>query len=133
MLSLPPLFVSLLNTFVPLFSDRVWRYAQVLLIGAFLAPGQRTVTSCLRIVGLGRERRFVNYHRVLSRGPSGQFATFAGCLVPQGAAHFCRCLAAVRQYYWEHRGFRLSSRKYHVGKLPRALHESIIYALCRAA
>ena len=56
-----------MNTFATLFSDRVWRQAQVLLIGALLAPGQRTVTSCLRIVGLGRERRFVNYHRVLSR------------------------------------------------------------------
>jgi hypothetical protein len=67
LLSLPPLFVSLLNTFAPLFSDRVWRHAQVLLIGALLAPGQRTVTSCLRLVGLGRERRFVNYHRVLNR------------------------------------------------------------------
>jgi DDE superfamily endonuclease len=67
LLPLPPLFVSLLNTFAPLFSDRVWRQAQVLLIGALLAPGQRTVTSCLRIVGLGRERRFANYHRVLSR------------------------------------------------------------------
>jgi DDE superfamily endonuclease len=32
-----------------------------------LAPGQRTVTSCLRIVGLSRERHFVHYHRVLSR------------------------------------------------------------------
>jgi DDE superfamily endonuclease len=67
LLSLPPLFVSLLNTFAPLFSGRVWRHAQVLLIGALLAPGQRTVTSCLRIVGRGRERRFVHSHRVLSR------------------------------------------------------------------
>ena len=67
MLSLPPLFVALLNTFAPLFSGRVWRHAQVLFIGALLAPGQRTVTSCLRIVGLGTERRFVNYHRVLNR------------------------------------------------------------------
>jgi len=71
LLSLPPLFVSLLKTFAPLFSDRVWRHAQVLLIGALLAPGQRTVASCLRIVGLGRERRFVNYHRVLSRARWG--------------------------------------------------------------
>jgi len=39
----------------------------VLLTGAILAPGQRTVTSILRITGLSRERRFVNYHRVLSR------------------------------------------------------------------
>src|SRR5947209_3658214 len=32
-----------------------------------LAPGKRTVTSCLRIPGLSRERHFVNYHRVLNR------------------------------------------------------------------
>ncbi len=39
----------------------------MLLTGAILAPGQRTVTSILRITGLSRERRLVNYHRVLSR------------------------------------------------------------------
>ena len=61
------MFASLLSTFAPLFSDRVWRHAQLLLIGALLAPGRRTVTSCLRIVGLGGEHRFVNYHRVLNR------------------------------------------------------------------
>ena len=36
-------------------------------MGAILAPGQRTVTSILHIAGLSRERRFVNYHRVLNR------------------------------------------------------------------
>jgi hypothetical protein len=40
---------------------------KVLLIGAILAPSKRTVTSLLRIMGLSRERRFVNYHRVLNR------------------------------------------------------------------
>ena len=39
----------------------------MLLLGAILAPGQRTVASILRIIGLGRERRFVSYHRVLNR------------------------------------------------------------------
>jgi len=39
----------------------------VLLTGAILAPGKRTVASILRINGLVRERRFVNYHRVLNR------------------------------------------------------------------
>jgi len=39
----------------------------VLLTGAILVPGQRTVTSILRIMGLRQERRFVNYHRVLNR------------------------------------------------------------------
>jgi DDE superfamily endonuclease len=61
------LFVSLLSVFTPVFSARVWWQAQILFAGAILAPGQRTVTSCLRIMGLSHERRFVNYHRVLSR------------------------------------------------------------------
>jgi DDE superfamily endonuclease len=64
---LPPLFASVLSAFAPLFSRRVWLQAQVLLLGAMLAPGRRTVTSCLRIMGRGGESRFVNYHRVLSR------------------------------------------------------------------
>ena len=38
-----------------------------MLLGAILAPGRRTVTRCLRIVGLGGESRFANYHRVRSR------------------------------------------------------------------
>jgi hypothetical protein len=44
-----------------------WRHAQVLLVGAILAPGRRTVASLLRITGHARERHFVNFHRVLSR------------------------------------------------------------------
>jgi hypothetical protein len=40
---------------------------QVLVIGAILAPGKRTVTSVLRIMGLSQEKQFQNFHRVLSR------------------------------------------------------------------
>jgi hypothetical protein len=64
---LPPRFAALLLSFAPLFSERSWRRAEVLLVGAILAPGERTVGSILRISGLARERRFVNYHRVLNR------------------------------------------------------------------
>src|SRR3954454_133926 len=65
---LPACFASLILTFAPVFvQQRTWRRAELLLIGAILAPGKRTVTSLLRIVGLGRERRFTNYHRVLNR------------------------------------------------------------------
>jgi hypothetical protein len=39
----------------------------VLLWGAILAPGKRTVTSALRIMGLSEDRHFENYHRVLNR------------------------------------------------------------------
>ena len=65
---LPSCFAAVLLTFAPLFlQQRTWRRAELLLIGAILAPGKRTVTSLLRIAGLGRERRFTNYHRVLNR------------------------------------------------------------------
>ncbi len=64
---LPARFAGIIIAFAPLFVHRSWRHAQVLLIRALLAPGQRTVASLLRIAGLSRERHFVNYHRVLSR------------------------------------------------------------------
>ena len=64
---LPARFAAVILCFAPLFRHRSWRHAEVLLIGAILAPGRRTVTSILRITGLCRERRFVNYHRVLNR------------------------------------------------------------------
>src|SRR3712207_574907 len=67
MLRLPSRFAAVLLCFAPLFRERSWRHAEVLLVGAILAPGRRTVTSILRITGLARERRFVNYHRVLNR------------------------------------------------------------------
>jgi DDE superfamily endonuclease len=67
MLRLPARFAAVILCFAPLFRQHTWRHAQVLLVGAILVPGQRTVTSILRIGGLRRERRFVNYHRVLNR------------------------------------------------------------------
>ena len=54
-------------SFAPLFFNRVWRCALILLIGAILSPGKRTVTSALRVMGLRDERRFQMYHRVLNR------------------------------------------------------------------
>src|SRR3954467_1232565 len=64
---LPARFAAVILCFAPLFQQRSWRHAEVLLIGAILAPGRRTVASILRITGLCRDRRFVNYHRVLNR------------------------------------------------------------------
>src|SRR6478609_12205174 len=65
---LPARFAAVILTFIPVFrQQRTWRHAEVLLLGAILAPGKRTVTSLLRITGLSRERHFVNYHRVLNR------------------------------------------------------------------
>jgi len=67
MLTLPETYCTLISEFALVFSKRVWHHAQVLLIGAILAPGRRTVTSALRVMGLSDEQHFQNYHRVLSR------------------------------------------------------------------
>ena len=41
--------------------------AQILLVGAILAPGQRTVASALRVMGLSDDRSYARYHQVLNR------------------------------------------------------------------
>ena len=64
---LPARFAAVILCFAPLFRERSWRHAEVLLVGAILSPGRRTVASAPRITGLGRDRRFVNCRRVLNR------------------------------------------------------------------
>jgi len=59
--------IRVLDPFAPLFSERVFEHVQVLLAGAILAPGKRTVSSALRAMGLGQHKQFHRYHRVLSR------------------------------------------------------------------
>ncbi len=65
--SLPAALVGVLEPFAPLFRRPVWRRVQLLLLGALLSPGRRTVTQALRVMGLAHERCFPSYHRVLSR------------------------------------------------------------------
>jgi DDE superfamily endonuclease len=64
---LPAEIILVFAPFAPLFSERVWLHAQVLLLGAILTPGARTVTAALRATGLAAECRFTNYQRVLNR------------------------------------------------------------------
>jgi hypothetical protein len=65
--TLPTAMIQLLAPFAPLFSRSVWARAQLLVVGAILAPGKRTVSSALRAVGLGHTEQFQRYHRVLNR------------------------------------------------------------------
>jgi DDE superfamily endonuclease len=67
MFYLPGDWLVVLQTFAPLLSAAVWPCAQRLLLGAILAPGKRTVSSVLRVLGAGQAPRFQNYHRVLNR------------------------------------------------------------------
>lgn len=65
--TLPAECASAILLFRSLFSKRAWRYAETLLVGAILAPAQRTVTAVLRVMGRSHEKQFQNYHRLLNR------------------------------------------------------------------
>ena len=67
MLTLPPEIMIILQPFTQVCSVRIWDWAQVLLVGAILAPGKRTVTAALQVMGLKDEKQYQNYHRVLNR------------------------------------------------------------------
>lgn len=67
MRNLPTAIIQVLRPFEWAFSEQVWEWVKVLLVGAILTPGKRTVTAALRVMGLQGERQFQNYHRVLNR------------------------------------------------------------------
>src|SRR3954463_14939674 len=64
--ALPPESVRILRVFEDVFSERVWDWVQVLVVGAILTPGQRTVAAVLRVLGLGDERQFQSCPRCLN-------------------------------------------------------------------
>src|SRR3954471_3416595 len=95
-------FAPLLLAFAPLFGPSVWCQAQVLLAGAILAPGKRTVTAVLRIMGLSQERHFQTYHWVLNRAAWSSLAAnriLLGLLVralpPEAFTENCLCTSAA--------------------------------------
>jgi hypothetical protein len=56
-----------LEPFKSCLTGPTFRHALVLVTGAILAPGRRTVTAMLNVVGLSQAPSFTNYHRVLNR------------------------------------------------------------------
>ena len=65
--NLPPAIVPLLSPFASLFDARTWRKVQILLTGVILAPGRRTVSTALYVLGLHARGDFALFHHVLSR------------------------------------------------------------------
>jgi hypothetical protein len=49
------------------FTAPAWQHVLVLVLGAILTPGRRTVAAALRVTGLDQDPHFTNYHRVLNR------------------------------------------------------------------
>ena len=64
---LPKWFTGVLEGFAPVFSARIWPQVQLLVVGALLSPGKRTVTAALRVLGLADDPKFGTFHRLLSR------------------------------------------------------------------
>ncbi len=56
-----------LDPFRSCLTEPTFRHALVLVMGALLTPGRRTITAMLTVVGLAQTRTFTNYHRVLNR------------------------------------------------------------------
>ena len=63
---LPPIVISLMAPFRSFFTAPVWEHVLVLVTGMVLAPGKRTVSAVLRVMGLGETRDFALYHYVRS-------------------------------------------------------------------
>jgi hypothetical protein len=91
---LPEHFLSRLLGFADLFTRPTWSRALLLLAGAILAPGKRTVTAALRILGRDQEPDYPAYHAVLSRAPWSSRAA-AGRLLCLLVAALVRLDAAV--------------------------------------
>jgi DDE superfamily endonuclease len=64
---IPPVLIGWLGVFQPCFTAPTWRHVMVLVTGAVLAPGKRTVTQVLRVMGLADQIGFARYHEVLNR------------------------------------------------------------------
>jgi hypothetical protein len=54
----PEILVSWLTGFRPCFTAPVWNHVLVLVAGAILAPGKRTVAQALRVMGLADQTGF---------------------------------------------------------------------------
>jgi DDE superfamily endonuclease len=66
--SVPKVLAAWMQPFASAFTPASWRHVLVLVAGTVLAPGRRTVTAALRVMGLDQAAGFAVYHRVLSLG-----------------------------------------------------------------
>ena len=89
---LPERLLSRLVGFADLFTRPTWSNALVLLAGAILAPGRRTVAATLRILGRECDPDFCTFHRILNRAAWSPRAVarqllclLVKALVPSGA------------------------------------------------
>src|ERR1700693_6175691 len=67
MLTPSPDIIQLVAAFAPAFTRPTFLKVHTLLWGTILAPGKRTVTAALRVLGQHHNTNFGKYHRVLNQ------------------------------------------------------------------
>lgn len=66
--TLPSWMITIVTAFAPAMRRMsTWYKVEVLMVGAILATGKRTVSAVLRVMGLSQEHHYAVYHHVLSR------------------------------------------------------------------
>ena len=63
----PQILCDWLQALRSCFTAPSWEYVLVLVMGAVLAPGKRTVSACLRMTGRAEAKNFSSYHQLLNR------------------------------------------------------------------
>jgi DDE superfamily endonuclease len=66
--AVPEVLRKWLRAFRPHVAGPSWQNLLVLVMGARLAPGKRTVSACLRMTGRAEASNFTIYHQGLNRG-----------------------------------------------------------------
>ena len=56
MLTLPTDIMIVIAPFAQVFNGRIWDLVEIMIVGAILTPGKRTVSAVLRTMGLEKER-----------------------------------------------------------------------------
>lgn len=91
MLNFPDEFIVIIIQYAEMFSKPVFAHVKLLLAGAILAPGKRTISSVLHILGMSKEKNFHKYHRVLSlakwsalKAARILLSQLLSCLLPEG-------------------------------------------------
>lgn len=65
--AVPQILRDWLQALQSCFTTPTWENVLVLVMGALLAPGKRTVSACLRMTGRAEVRNFSSYHQILNR------------------------------------------------------------------
>lgn len=68
MFKLPWVVIEHLDPFAQaMYEESTWEKVHIMVVGAVLATGKRTVSAVLRVMGLSQERNYPKYYQVLSR------------------------------------------------------------------